>query len=156
VGAVLYERGTLVGALSISKHSPIVVASLSVSLSLLLTTLLFFCRGRWKSYPSEKCLRVRLTRGTVTGTMRRAAYPSGYARCGAAAGCSTIRYQSPLFLSSTLPPPFLVVRKKWLLRTARIAFRSHDAEFCSFAMAAEAWFEWNTISQLCQISASLL
>jgi len=32
--------------------------------------------------------------GTVTGTMRRAAHPSGCARCGAGAGCSAIKYQS--------------------------------------------------------------
>ena len=30
---------------------------------------------------------------TVTSTMRRAAHPSGYARSGAGAGCSAIRYQ---------------------------------------------------------------
>ena len=36
----------------------------------------------------------RLTRGTVTTTMRRAAHPSGCARCGAGAGCSAITYQS--------------------------------------------------------------
>ena len=33
----------------------------------------------------------RLTRGTVTSTMRRAAHPSGCARCGAGAGCSVIK-----------------------------------------------------------------
>ena len=33
----------------------------------------------------------RLTRGIVISTMRRAARPSGCARCGAGAGCSTIR-----------------------------------------------------------------
>ena len=42
--------------------------------------------------------RARLTRlnlqGTVTSTMRRAAHPSGCARCGAGAGCSAIKYQS--------------------------------------------------------------
>jgi len=36
----------------------------------------------------------RLTRGTVTSTMRRAAHPSGYARCGGGAGCSVTRYQA--------------------------------------------------------------
>jgi len=36
----------------------------------------------------------RVTRGTVTSTMRRAAHPSGCARCGAGAGCSAIKYQS--------------------------------------------------------------
>ena len=35
--------------------------------------------------PSEKCWQDRLTRGTVTCTMRRAAHPSGCARCGAGA-----------------------------------------------------------------------
>jgi len=30
----------------------------------------------------------------VTSTMRRAAHPSGCARCGAGAGCSAIKYQS--------------------------------------------------------------
>ena len=44
--------------------------------------------------PSGKCSQERLTRGTVTSTMRRAAHPSGRARCGAGAGCSAIKYQS--------------------------------------------------------------
>ena len=44
--------------------------------------------------PSGKCSQERLTRGTVTSTMRRAAHPSGCARCGAGAGCSAIKYQS--------------------------------------------------------------
>ena len=35
-----------------------------------------------------------LTRGTVSSTMRRAAHPSGCARCEAGAGCSAIKYQS--------------------------------------------------------------
>jgi len=38
-------------------------------------------------------LQERLTRGTVTSTMRRAAHTSGCARCGAGAGCSAIQYQ---------------------------------------------------------------
>ena len=55
------------------------------------------CRGRrWRPNPSGKCSQERLTRGTVTSTMRRAAHPSGCARCGAGAGCSAIKYQSPL------------------------------------------------------------
>ena len=40
------------------------------------------CR-RWRSNPSGKCSQERLTRGTVTRTMRRAAKASGCARCGA-------------------------------------------------------------------------
>ena len=44
-----------------------------------------FC-WRWRSNPSGKCSQERLTRGTVTSTMRRAAHPSGCARCGAGAG----------------------------------------------------------------------
>jgi len=32
--------------------------------------------------------------GSVTSTMRRAAHPSGCARCGAGAGCLAIQYQS--------------------------------------------------------------
>jgi len=51
------------------------------------------CR-RWRSNPSGKCSQERLTRGTVASTMRRAAHPSGCARCGAGAGCSAIKYQS--------------------------------------------------------------
>ena len=35
----------------------------------------------------------RLTRDTVTGTMRTAAHASGCARCGAGAGCLAIKYQ---------------------------------------------------------------
>ena len=50
------------------------------------------CRRRWRSNPSGKCSQERLTRGTVTSTMRRAAHPS--ARCGAGAGCSATQYQS--------------------------------------------------------------
>ena len=34
------------------------------------------------TYPSGKYSQERLTRGTVTSTMRRAAHPSGCARCG--------------------------------------------------------------------------
>ena len=51
-------------------------------------------RRRWRSNPSGKCSQERLTRGTVTSTMCRAAHPSGCARCGAGAGCSAIKYQS--------------------------------------------------------------
>ena len=49
---------------------------------------------RWRSNPSGHCSQERLTRGTVTSTMRKAAHPSGCARCGAGAGCSAIKYQS--------------------------------------------------------------
>jgi len=48
---------------------------------------------------SGKCSQERLTRGTVTSTMRRAAHPAGSARCGAGAGCSAIKYQSLGFCS---------------------------------------------------------
>ena len=51
------------------------------------------CR-RWRSNPSGKCSQERLTRGTITSTMCRAAHSSGCARCGAGAGCSAIKYQS--------------------------------------------------------------
>jgi len=51
------------------------------------------CR-RWRSNPSGKCSQERLPRGTVTSTMRKAAHPSGCARCGAGAGCSAIKYSS--------------------------------------------------------------
>jgi len=54
------------------------------------------CR-RWRSNPSGKCSQERLARGTVTSTMRKAAYPSGCARCGAGAGCSAMKYQ-PLYV----------------------------------------------------------
>ena len=44
-------------------------------------------RGRRRgSNPSGKCSQERLTRGRVTRTMRREAYPYGCARCGAGAG----------------------------------------------------------------------
>ena len=43
------------------------------------------CR-RWRSNPSGKCSQERLTRGTVTSTMRRAVHPFGCARCGDSAG----------------------------------------------------------------------
>ena len=51
-------------------------------------------RRGWRSNPSGKCSQERPTRTTVTGTKRRAAHPSGCARCGAGAGCSVIKYQS--------------------------------------------------------------
>ena len=38
-----------------------------------------------------KCAQERLTWGTVTSTMRRAAHPSGCARLGAGAVCSAIK-----------------------------------------------------------------
>ena len=41
--------------------------------------------------PSGKRSQERLTRCTVTSTMRRAARPSGRARCGASAGCSSLK-----------------------------------------------------------------
>ena len=44
--------------------------------------------------PSGKCPQERLTRGTLTSTIRKAAFPPGCARCGAGAGCSAIKYQS--------------------------------------------------------------
>ena len=50
--------------------------------------------GRWRSNPYGKCSQERLTRGTITSTMHRAAHPSGCARCGAGASCSVLRYQS--------------------------------------------------------------
>ena len=46
---------------------------------------------RWRSKTSGKCSQERLTRGTVTSTMLRAAHPSGCVRCSAGAGCSTKR-----------------------------------------------------------------
>ena len=51
-------------------------------------------RRKWRSHPFGRFSQERLTRGTVTSTMRWAAHPSGCARCGAGAGCSEIRYQS--------------------------------------------------------------
>ena len=57
-------------------------------------TRLYFPNRVWN--PSGKCSQERLTRGTVTSTMRKAAHPSGCARCGAGAGCSAIKYQSLL------------------------------------------------------------
>ena len=48
-------------------------------------------RRRWRSNQSGTCSQERLARGTVTSTMRRAAHPSGRARCGAGAGCSAIK-----------------------------------------------------------------
>ena len=57
------------------------------------------CR-RWRSHPSGKCSQERLTRGTVTSTMRRAAHPSGCARSGAGTSCSAAKYQS-LFAGGT-------------------------------------------------------
>ena len=45
------------------------------------------------SWPECPCFE-RLTRGTVTSTMRRAANPSGCARCGAGAGCSARKKHS--------------------------------------------------------------
>ena len=40
-------------------------------------------RSRAKKGTTESYAQERLTRGTVTSTMRRAAQYSGYARCGA-------------------------------------------------------------------------
>ena len=75
---------------------------------------------RWRSNPSGKCSQERLTRGTVISTMRRAAHPSGCARCGAGAG-SEIQYQSlsakplnpkpPTTQVDSLPPRGLRSRK---------------------------------------------
>ena len=41
---------------------------------------------RWRSNPSRKCSKERMTRGTVTSTLRGAAYPSRCARSSAGAG----------------------------------------------------------------------
>jgi len=51
---------------------------------------------RRRSNPSGKFSHERWTRGTVTSTIRRAAHPPGCARCGAGAGCSAIKYRSPV------------------------------------------------------------
>ena len=68
-------------------------------------------RRRWRWNPSKKCSQERLTRGTVTSTMRRALHPSGCARCGACAGSSAIHYQSLKVPRSqeapSAPPPML-------------------------------------------------
>ena len=45
---------------------------------------------RCKSNPSGRFSQERLTRGTVTSTTRRAAHPSGWARCVAGAGRSAM------------------------------------------------------------------
>ena len=50
--------------------------------------------GRWRSNPFGKFSQEQLTRGTGTSTMRRAAHPSGCARCGAGAVCSAMKCQS--------------------------------------------------------------
>jgi len=70
------------------RHRPVQPHLFRVSSSLFETCM------RWRSNPSGKCSCKRLTRGTVTSTMRRAAHPSECARCGAGAGCSAIKYQS--------------------------------------------------------------
>jgi len=62
-------------------------------------------RRRWRSNISETFSQQRLTRGTVIGTTRRAAHPSGCGRCGAGAGCSAIKYQS-------LQPPVCASRAR--------------------------------------------
>ena len=62
----------------------------------------YWRRRRWRSNPSGKCPPKWLTRATVTSTMRRAAHPSGCARCGAGAGCSAIQYQSTTGASNPL------------------------------------------------------
>ena len=51
----------------------------------------FRCR-RWRSNPSGKREQVRLPWGIVTSTMGRTANPSGCARCGAGAGCPTVKH----------------------------------------------------------------
>jgi len=51
--------------------------------------------SRWRSIPSGKCSQGRLTWGTLTSTMRRAAHPSGCARCSAGAGRSAIEWSAP-------------------------------------------------------------
>ena len=60
----------------------------------------------------------RLTRGTVTSTMRRAAHPSGCARCDASAGCSAMKYESlwgrtflGMRLGSWLLPSIILILK---------------------------------------------
>jgi len=62
----------------------------------------FTCR-RWRSNPSGKCSQERLTRGTVSSTMRRAAHPSGGARCSAGAGCSALKYQYLFYVGRARP-----------------------------------------------------
>jgi len=57
----------------------------------------------------------RLTRGTVTSKIRRAAHPSGCAKCGAGAGCSSTECQS-------LRGPFAKLCHPRNFRESRIAF----------------------------------
>jgi hypothetical protein len=67
----------------------------------------------------KKCPQERLTRGTVTSTMRRAARPSGCARCGAGAGCLVIQYQSLL-----VPGPLRdCILRFWVSRLEEYRFR---------------------------------
>ena len=49
---------------------------------------------RWRSNPSGKYSKERLTEGTVNSAMCKAENPPGCARCGAGACCSAIKYQS--------------------------------------------------------------
>ena len=63
------------------------------------------CR-RWRSKPSGKCSHELLKQSTVTSTTRRAAHPSGRARCCAVAGCWAIKCQSLLARGQSLPNPW--------------------------------------------------
>jgi hypothetical protein len=56
--------------------------------------IVYLHRRRPRSKSTGKCSNERLTRATAISTMRRAARPSGRARCGAGAGCSAIKHQS--------------------------------------------------------------
>ena len=85
--------------------------------------------GRWRSNPSGKFSQEQLTRGTVTGTMRGAAHPSGCARCGAGAGCSAMKCQSlPLQTAKKLTERRILVEHpiEDLLRETEKRARNHS------------------------------
>ena len=96
----------------------------------------------------RKIMRIRASdTGHITSTMRRAAHPSGRARCGAGAGCSAINYQplitclsmSPVTTFAMLatrswsPSCCLMLLKRWVFGDACVAaggcvrHRSHHA-----------------------------
>ena len=111
---------------------------------------------RWRSHPSGKCPQER-TRGTVTSTMRKAAHPTGCARCGAGAGCLATRHQSlrdfiskveiQFQLSSECGPCKTVKAKSWPGLSGKIS-----STFGGFSSFFAAGLSHSRLQKKCAVS----
>ena len=104
------------------------------------------CR-RWRSNPSGKFPQERLTRGTVTRTIR----PAGRARRGAGAGCSAMKYQplrSARRAASEAVPGGLVFKARRLLYHNKAEEEEQQAAASAFLNAFSPLLQARAASDL--------